>query len=123
MPKVLIADDEATNRDLAQVICQATGHDCHVVTDGQEAWERLVAEAFDLLILDVLMPRLDGIALTRRLRADPRWAGLPIIGLTARANGHDLAEMLAAGMNHVVTKPYRRRDLVEAIARFLPPAV
>ena len=115
MWKILLVEDEATNREVAQVICSAAGHQLTQVTNGQEALEMLENERFDLLLVDVLMPVMDGLTLTERLRADPRWRDVPILGVTARASNADQAEMIRVGMDAVLTKPFRNRALLGAI--------
>lgn len=119
--RILIVEDEEANREVALTICRVAGHVCAAANDGQEALERLASEDYDILLVDVLMPRLDGLELVRMLRATPRWATTPIIGVSARASGSDHAEMLEAGMTAVVTKPYRRGTLLDAIDQVLSP--
>lgn len=98
MARILIVDDEALNLEVAAVICGAAGHAVTTARDGLEALACLEGATFDLILLDVLMPRLDGIALTQKLRADSRFVDLPIVGMTAKAVPVDIQEMLAAGM-------------------------
>lgn len=121
MARILIVEDEETNREVALAMCRSASHDCAIASDGQEALERLASEDYDVLLVDVQMPKLDGLELTRKLRASPRWAATPIIGVSAKASGSDHAEMMEAGMTAVVTKPYRRQTLLDAIDEVLSP--
>lgn len=119
MARILIVEDEEANRDVAALICRTAGHDVAVAVDGAEALAVLAGQTFDLVLLDVLMPQLDGYGVARALRASERWEKLPIIGVTALAGPSDIEAMQAAGMDEVLTKPYRRRALLETIDHFL----
>ena len=92
-----------------------------VVPDGREGWRRAGAEPFDLVLMDVQMPEMDGYEATRRLRLEPGLAGLAIVGMTAHAMASDRAQCLEAGMNEVVVKPFEPRDLFATVQRWLPP--
>jgi CheY-like chemotaxis protein len=92
---------------------------------GEEALARLgvsgsaTADNFELVLMDVQMPGMDGLEATTRVRAVPALANLPIVGLTAHAMSHDHAMCLAAGMNDVLVKPYAPRELFATVARWL----
>ena len=119
--RLLIVEDDETNRKLALAMCQAGGHACAVACDGEEALARLGAADFDLVLVDLRMPKLDGISLTRILRAPGPWATLPILGVTATTSAATHRAMADAGMDAILTKPFRRRDLMAAIDRLLAP--
>ncbi len=119
MARILIVEDEEANRDVAALICRTAGHDVSLAGDGEEALSLLAAQMFDLVLLDVLMPELDGLGVARAMRASAQWAKVPIIGVTALAGVTEVAAMRAAGMDEVVTKPYRRRTLLDMIDQFL----
>jgi PAS domain S-box-containing protein len=106
--RVLVADDSDINREVARRILEAEGAIVHQVEDGQEALEWLQGhpDAVDIVLMDVQMPRLDGYATTRRIRADARWQDLPIVALTAGAfkTLRDAAQ--ASGMNDFIPKPF-----------------
>lgn len=116
---ILIVEDNPTNALIAVTICQRAGYQTTVAGDGLEALMRLEEGPYALIVTDVQMPRLDGLAMVRRVRADARWAGLPIIAVTARANPAEHGAMLEAGIDVIITKPYHNRELREAIARAL----
>jgi CheY-like chemotaxis protein len=88
--------------------------------DGVEALETLqTAGAFDLVILDIMMPDMDGYELTRRLRRDPRFAALPVIALTARAGKQEQQASLEAGADAFLAKPVEPAELKEMLDKFL----
>lgn len=119
MAHILIVEDEPTNAEVAAVICQAAGHTVAFAAHGEEALALLAKERFDLALVDVQMPVMDGLALTRRIRAHPEWRHLPILAVTAKASAVDQGHMWEAGMSHVVTKPYRNSILRQAVEELL----
>ncbi|WP_300578288.1 ATP-binding protein [Phenylobacterium sp.] len=127
--RVLIADDNATNRLVAATLCEMVGGEAHAVEDGEAAVAAAAGGAFDIILMDIKMPRLDGVAATRLIRAGGGpTAGVPIIALTANADPWDAATYLAEGMNAVVEKPIKAERLYETMFRLLdapaaPPAV
>ena len=115
--RVLLADDSPTNRLLASRILEKRGHIVVGVGDGAEALERLAAERFDTVLMDVQMPEMDGLEATRRIRAAEVITGghLPVLALTAHAMDSDRGRCLAAGMDAFVSKPFRADELEEAL--------
>ena len=115
---VLIADDNADMRDyLRQLLGQR--YQVRVAADGEAALESIRESRPDLLLSDVMMPRLDGVGLIRALRADPHLADLPVILLSARAGGEASEEGLAAGADDYLVKPFAARELLARIASTL----
>jgi len=111
-PHILIADDNATNRVVAQALCEMFGCTSETVEDGQEAVEAVQSRPFDLILMDIKMPRLDGVGATREIRALSGPASqIPIIALTANADPDDAKGYLAAGMAAVVEKPIKPERL------------
>lgn len=111
-PHVLIADDNATNRVVAQALCEMFGCTSETVEDGQEALEAVQVRSFDLILMDIKMPRLDGVQATQAIRAltdDSR--NIPIVALTANADPEDARHYLAVGMAAVVEKPIKPERL------------
>ncbi|MGZ3275168.1 MAG: ATP-binding protein [Caulobacteraceae bacterium] len=114
---VLIADDNATNRLVAETLCSMFECTSHCVTDGREAVDAMRSGAFDLVLMDIKMPQMDGLEATRHIRAlkGPASAA-PIVALTANADPWDAAEYLEAGMDAVVEKPIRPDVLLAAMS-------
>lgn len=121
MSQILVVDDDPMNLDIVVDFLTGSGHALTLAADGAEAWERLCAEPgrFDALILDRLMPGLDGIEVARRVAADRRFEDLPVIMQTAAHSPEEVAEGLAAGAWYYLAKPYRgevlRRTLRAAL--------
>lgn len=117
---ILLAEDNEINRRLACTILREAGHDVVTAADGRQALELLQEHAFDLILMDIQMPEVDGVETTGTIRGDDRWNELPIIAMTAHALPGDRERFMAAGMNDYVTKPVRVEQLLAAVARHLP---
>jgi signal transduction histidine kinase/ActR/RegA family two-component response regulator len=115
-PHVLIADDNATNRVVAQALCEMFGCTSETVEDGQDAFEAVQNRPFDLILMDIKMPRLDGVQATLAIRRlNGPVAGIPIIALTANADPDDAQHYLNVGMAAVVEKPIKPERLRKAM--------
>ena len=111
-PHVLIVDDNATNRVVAQALVEMFGCSCETAEDGVEALEAIQSRPFDLVLMDIKMPRMDGVQATRAIRAlDGPERLTPIIALTANADPADAAAYVASGMVAVVEKPIKPERL------------
>nr|WP_294516078.1 ATP-binding protein [uncultured Rhodopila sp.] len=118
--RVLVAEDNATNRLVALRLLERLGHQCDAAGDGAEAIAMLDLEAYDLVLMDVMMPGMDGLTATRRIRAaEPPKSLVAIVGLTAGSSAGNLADCLAAGMDAAATKPVTLASLGAAIAEGL----
>lgn len=114
--KVLVAEDNAVNRRVVGALLERFGHDFDMVDNGAAAVAEAASGAYDLVLMDAVMPTLDGLAATRAIRAMPGAVGqVRIVGLTARAFDHEIASFLAAGADAVVTKPISVAELWRAI--------
>jgi signal transduction histidine kinase/ActR/RegA family two-component response regulator len=122
--KVLLAEDNPVNQKVASAILRKLGHAVTVVADGYEAVEAVRKGEWDLVLMDVQMPGLDGLAATRRIRAleGPK-AGVPIIAVTANALKGDDVRCLEAGMNGYLAKPIEPARLAEALRKYALPKV
>ena len=117
---VLVVDDNATNRMVAQSLVEMFECTSEAAEDGVEAVEAARTGRFDLILMDIRMPRMDGVAATRAIRALAGPSGqVPIIALTANADPEDAAGYLAAGMNDVVEKPMKPEQLLTALQKAL----
>lgn len=113
---ILVVDDNATNRMVAQSLVEMFDCTSESAEDGEEALEAARSGRFDLILMDIRMPRMDGVAATRAIRALPPPLGkTPIIALTANADPEDAAAYMAAGMNGVVEKPMKPEHLLSAL--------
>jgi len=119
---ILVVDDNATNRMVAQSLVEMFDCTSEAAEDGEEAVEAASTGRFDLILMDIKMPRMDGVAATRVIRAMPGPVGqTPIIALTANADPDDAEAYLAAGMNGVVEKPMKPEHLLTALQQALDP--
>ncbi len=118
--KILLAEDNPVNRKLAVRLLEKMGHQVVVANNGREALERLEAEAFDLVLMDVQMPELDGLEATRQIRQKEARTGkhLPIIAMTAHAMKGDRERCLAAGMDDYISKPIQVEKLEILLDRY-----
>ena len=117
--RVLLAEDSALNRQVACELLAAVGVETDVAVNGVEALEKLAVQQYDLVLMDIQMPEMDGLTATRKLRADPRHALLPVIAMTAHAMAGDREQSLQAGMNDHVTKPIDPQQLYKVMSRLL----
>ncbi len=117
---VLLVDDNALNRRVGNLFLKPEGYRITEAENGMEALARLAEDRFDIVLLDIHMPVLDGLATLKRIRAsDKPWRNVPIIALTADAMSGDRERYLAEGMNGYISKPIEQRDLLAEIARLL----
>ena len=120
--RILLVEDNLVNQRVALRILEKQGHTVVVVGDGQAALTTLAQASFDLVLMDIQMPVLDGLAATAAIRAQEQTRGthVPIIAMTAHAMRGDYEQCLAVGMDGYVTKPIKATDLTAAIAQVLP---
>jgi two-component system, OmpR family, alkaline phosphatase synthesis response regulator PhoP len=115
MPRVLVVEDEPENRLLLQVILSTEGYQVTEAEDGRAALDAVQRERPDIILLDVMMPGMNGYAVLEQLRADPATASLPVIMLTALASGGNMQRAVEMGAQGYITKPFEPADLVQAI--------
>jgi len=116
--RVLVAQDNPVNRRVVDAVLRKLGHVATITEDGERALEQFAPGSFDVGVFDIQMPGLDGLALTRRIRAIERAAGaapMPILALTANAMAKDKDECLQAGMNGHLSKPFTLEELDAAV--------
>jgi two-component system, OmpR family, alkaline phosphatase synthesis response regulator PhoP len=117
--KILFAEDEPDIQFVARIALEDDGHQIVTVDDGQAAFERALAEPFDVILLDVMMPRLDGLGACRKLQNDPRTHDIPIIFLTARSQQFEIQTGLQLGALGYIIKPFDTFTLASEITSLL----
>lgn len=119
MITVLIAEDNAVNRELLRELLELRGYRVLEACDGQEALHVIEQAQPELLLLDIGMPIMDGFAVIRRIRENPRLAGLPVVAVTAYAMRGDREKILNSGFDGYLSKPVNARSLSEELNRLL----
>ncbi len=117
---MLLVEDNPVNQKVLSAMLGHLGHRTTVANDGLGAWELMQAQTFDMLLTDVEMPGMDGIELTRRVRAREQASGgerMPVLGATAHVGAEEEHRLLAAGMDAHLGKPFTLADLVAALGR------
>ena len=112
---MLVVDDSDVIRSLIVLNLELEGFDVYEAHDGQECLDMVEQVNPDLITLDVAMPRRDGFSTLEALRANPATAGIPIVIVSARAQGADLTRGAELGVNAYLTKPFEPSELVEAV--------
>jgi len=112
---ILTIEDNSDNMELFAWILEDEGFAFAGVRSAEEGLHSLERGAFDLVLMDIALPGIDGKEATRRIRAEPRFAHLPVIAVTAHAGKRESEDILAAGVTFVVTKPVEHARLIEAI--------
>lgn len=119
---ILLAEDDPTNQYVFRAILSAAGFQVEIVENGLQAIERAGQLHPRLILLDMMMPVMDGYETAGRLSADPAFADTPIVALTAKAMKGDLEKTLAAGCDDYIAKPVSRQALLQKIRQWLEPA-
>ena len=110
-PKILLVDDEETNLNLLKILCHKMGYECLTALNGRQAVETALAQHPDLIMMDLIMPQMDGFEATRKLKSDPVTAHIPIIMVTAASSREDKLKGIASGANDFITKPVDLQEL------------
>jgi DNA-binding response OmpR family regulator len=119
-PRVLVVDDTESVRMLIAMNLEIEGFDVRLAGDGQEALELVDEVRPDVITLDVMMPRLDGLTTARRLKSSPSTAAIPIVMVTAAAQDSDRKRGIEAGVDAYLTKPFEPDELVGTVKALLP---
>src|SRR3954452_12541640 len=118
---ILVVDDNEVNLRLINAVLKRRGYAIEEATSGAQALERLIELGPVLVLMDVQMPGLSGTDVARTIRMMPAFADLPLIAITALAMKGDREAILAAGFSDYLAKPYKMGDLLDLVARWLPP--
>ena len=119
---ILIAEDEPFIVESLTFLLEREGYSVRAVNDGGRAVRAILAQPADLLILDAMMPTLNGFDVLKRIRSTPGRENLPILVLTAKGQDSDRDRMIEHGADAFVTKPFSNRSLLDEIARLLAAA-
>ena len=118
--RILLVEDNVVNQKVVLAVLRKRKYHIDVAADGREALTLMEGSApYDLVLMDVQMPVLDGLETTRIIRKDPRWVSLPILAMTAHAMTGDRERCLQAGMNHYISKPIQPAHLIATITQAL----
>lgn len=118
-PSVLVVDDEPNIVLSLEFLLKQVGYDVRVARDGEQALDSIRQAKPGLVLLDVMMPKRDGYDVCQTIRANPEWADVRIIMLTAKGRDVEREKGLALGADEYVTKPFSTRDVVEKVRQFL----
>src|SRR6266568_6698903 len=113
--RILLAEDNPVNQQVATAMLVKRGHQVDVVGDGRAAVQAVAARGYDVVLMDIQMPEMDGFGATERIRALPQGRTLPIIALTAHALSGERERCLAHGMSGYLAKPFKAHDLFTAV--------
>ena len=120
---ILVIEDHAFMADLLRAMLERQQMQVRCVADGRSAQDLLEAEpAFDAVVLDLMLPQVSGLELLAQIRQHPRWAGLPVLVVSAVDAGDEIARAFRSGASDYVTKPFNPQELLARLQRLLPQA-
>lgn len=119
---VLIVDDEPNIVISLEFLLEQAGYQVRVAHDGQEAWEAIQRQAPDLVLLDVMLPRLSGFDLCQKIRDNPAWQRMRIVMLTAKGREVEVSKGLALGADAYISKPFSTQELLAQVRDLLADA-
>jgi two-component system alkaline phosphatase synthesis response regulator PhoP len=117
--KILIVDDNRQNLELLQAYMDGAPYKVRTAADGQEALDAVAAEPPDLILLDIMMPKVSGFEVCRRLKADPATAGIPVVMVTALSEVSDIERAVDCGTDDFLTKPVNKLELLTRVKSLL----
>ena len=113
--RILIVEDERDLQNLLRLFFERQGYTVYDARDGQEAIEVAQRKLPDLILMDIQMPRKTGIEAVQELRADPRFANTPILAITAHARNYLPPDIIRAGFDHVILKPFDFQEIIDRV--------
>jgi two-component system, OmpR family, alkaline phosphatase synthesis response regulator PhoP len=119
---VLIVDDEPNIVRSLQFLMDKAGYDVRVARDGEQALAEIARAQPDLVLLDAMMPKRDGFDVCQTIRANPSWAGVRVIMLTAKGRDIEREKGMAMGADDYITKPFSTKEVVSQVEKLLGPA-
>lgn len=121
--RILLAEDDPTNQYVFRAILSAAGYEVEIVDNGLQALDRVRASQPSIVLLDMMMPVMDGYEAAGRIAADPELDDVPVIALTARAMKGDLEKTIEAGCDDYVAKPVSRKVLLDKVEEWMAKPV
>lgn len=118
-PKILIVDDEPNIVVPLQFLMEQNGYQALVAQSGEEALEAIAKEQPDLVLLDIMLPGIDGFEVCEIVRLKPEWRHIRIIFLTAKGRDVDIAKGMVLGADEYITKPFSNRQIIDAVTKLL----
>ncbi|MFH1353492.1 MAG: response regulator [bacterium] len=119
MAKILVVDDDTKIQMVVKIMLQKSGYEVRCVSSGLEAFQALAEYRPDMILLDVMMPGMDGYEVCRKLKADEKTKTIPVIMLTALGMGEDFEKALQNGADWYIVKPFNSRQLLSRVASLL----
>jgi twitching motility two-component system response regulator PilG len=117
--RILVVEDEESLLKLESILLSSKGYNVTGVMDGKSALEEVMARRPDLVILDIMLPEIDGFEVCRRIRENPATSTIPVVMLTAKKNSQDVARGTEVGANAYLTKPFKSAKVIEVIEELL----
>ena len=117
--RVLIVEDEESLLKLETILLTVKGYEVSGASTGQEALEKLASTAFDLVLLDIMLPDIDGYEICRRIKEHPQHARIPVVMLTAKKSSEDQKRGVLCGSDAYLTKPFKSAMIIEVIEKLL----
>lgn len=117
--KILVVEDEESLLKLESILLTSKGYAVRGVANGQAALDAIGEEHPDLILLDIMLPEMDGFEVCRRIKADPETRHIPVVMLTAKKSREDMAHGQEVGADWYITKPFKSANVIETIQRFI----
>jgi DNA-binding response OmpR family regulator len=117
--RILVVEDEESLLKLESILLSSKGYNVTGVMDGKSALEEVMAHRPDLVILDIMLPEIDGFEVCRRIKENPATSTIPVVMLTAKKNSQDVARGAEVGANAYLTKPFKSAKVIEVIEELL----
>jgi two-component system cell cycle response regulator DivK len=117
--KILVVEDNAMNRELVMDLLDVHGYDVQIAATGQEALDKVKSDKFDLVLMDIQLPGLDGFSVLERIKKDPKIKDVFIVALTAYAMKGDKERVMNAGFDGYISKPIDIKEFPKKVAEFL----
>ncbi len=118
--KILVVEDEESLLRLESILLTSKGYEVVGARNGQQALDAILSDRPDLVLLDIMLPEIDGFEVCSRIKSNPETKAIPVIMVTAKKTGEDMARGEASGADWYITKPFKSAMVIETIQRFLP---